>query len=92
MNQKKSINRRTALQRIGTLVGAVPIALTMGTTAARAGLSRKDVGYQLMPHGAQKCGLCASFIAERDKNGAGTCKIVDGSIPQNGWCPLFSKR
>jgi len=92
MNHKKSINRRTALQHIGTLVGAVPIAITIGTTAAHAGLSRKDVGYQLMPHGAQKCGLCASFVTGKDAASPGTCKIVDGPIPLNGWCPLFSKR
>jgi len=24
--------------------------------------------------------------------GPGTCRIVGGAIPQNGWCQLYSKR
>lgn len=85
------LNRRAALRCMGAVV-AVPVALSMGTSAAQAGLTRKDVNYQLTPHGAQRCGLCASFIMGKSADADGTCKIVAGPIPPNGWCALFAKR
>lgn len=91
MLPKTFVDRRGVLYRMGLFAGALPVAMTMGTTAARASLSRKDVSYQLTPHGAQRCGLCASFIAGTDET-VGKCKIVDGPIPAVGWCPLFAKR
>jgi hypothetical protein len=50
------------------------------------------VKYQFTPNGEQHCSLCASFIAGDSPGGPGTCKIVEGPIPQNGWCQLYSKR
>jgi len=91
MTHKTFVDRRGVLYRMGLFAGALPVAMSMGVTPARASLSRKDVSYQLTPHGAQRCGLCASFIAGADP-AIGTCKIVDGPIPSGGWCPLFAKR
>jgi hypothetical protein len=91
MMHKIFLDRRGVLHRMGMVAGSLPVALALGSTAARAALTRKDVNYQLTPHGAQKCGLCASFIAGSDV-ATGRCKIVDGPIPADGWCPLFAKR
>ena len=33
-----------------------------------------------------------SNIEGADAAGPGTCRIVGGAIPQNGWCQLYSKR
>jgi len=90
----RDLTRRRLLQRAGLAVAAAPAAVALATsTASAAGKTPKaDVGYQFTPKGDQHCGACASFIPGDSAQGAGTCKIVDGVIPQNGWCPLFSKR
>jgi hypothetical protein len=95
MNDKDiSITRRRWLFGAGIAASAAPIVLALTPSAAKAAgkTAKADVGYQYMPHGDQHCGLCASFIPGDSPQGAGTCQIVDGIIPQNGWCPLFSKR
>ena len=85
---------RRRLLRAGLVLAATPIALSLGAARARAAVNaaKGDVGYQYSPKGAQHCGVCASFIAGDSPLGAGTCKLVDGVIPQNGWCSLFTKR
>ena len=89
-----SVSRRRWLVRAGLAVAAAPVVLALKPGAAKAAgkTAKADVGYQFMPKGDQHCGLCTSFIPGDSPTGAGTCKIVDGVIPQNGWCPLFSKR
>lgn len=91
---ESSLSRRRLLQRAALAIAAAPAFLALAPTAARAAgkTPKADVGYQFTPHGEQHCGACASFIPGDSPQGAGTCKIVDGVIPQNGWCPLFSKR
>ena len=85
---------RRRLLRAGLALAATPIALSLGATRARAAVkvAKGDVGYQYSPKGGQRCGVCASFIAGDSPLGAGACKLVDGVIPQNGWCSLFTKR
>ncbi len=85
------LTRRNCLALAG-LAAAAPIALAASAARAAEKAAKKDVGYQFTPHGAQHCGDCVSFIRGDNPAGAGTCKIVDGVIPQTGWCPLYSKR
>ncbi len=59
---------------------------------AAANTPKAAVNYQYTPKGDQHCGACASFIPGADPHGPGTCQIVEGPIPQNGWCALFSRR
>jgi hypothetical protein len=86
--------RRRWLQRAGLAIVAAPALAAFATSSARAAgkTPKADVGYQFTPHGDQHCGACTSFIPGDSRQGAGTCKIVDGVIPQSGWCSLFSKR
>lgn len=86
--------RRRWLVQAGRALGVAPLAMALGPARALASpkTAKADVAYQYMPKGDQHCGACASFIAGGSPTGAGTCKIVDGVIPQNGWCALFSKR
>jgi len=84
--------RRRLLQRGATLLG-LTAALTATQASADNGKIAKDrVKYQFTPNGAARCGLCVSFIPAKQgpADGPGTCKLVDGPIPQTGWCPLFS--
>jgi high potential iron-sulfur protein len=76
---------------------AVTVILGAGlaATQARAAATtpKSDVKYQNTPNGEQHCSVCASFIADpAGGGGPGTCKIVQGPIPQNGWCVLFAAR
>jgi hypothetical protein len=85
---------RRQLLRAGLALAATPAAFSLGGARARAAVkaAKGDVGYQYAPKGAQHCGVCASFIPGDSPMGAGTCKLVDGVIPQDGWCSLFTKR
>ena len=89
--QDHTLSRRLCLALRG-LAAATPIALTASRARAATKAAKRDVGYQFTPHGAEHCGGCVSFNAGDTPVGAGTCKIVDGVIPQTGWCPLYSKR
>jgi hypothetical protein len=84
--RERTPNRRRVLAA-GTLALAGGLAL-----GARAGAKtpKADVKYQFQPHGTEHCGKCASFLRGPDPKGPGTCKIVDGPIPLDGWCVLFS--
>lgn len=81
---------RRRLMGLATLTVLAAATLTSGARAA-ANTSKADVKYQFTPRGSARCGLCASFIASGG-SGPGTCKIVEGPIPQDGWCVLFSPR
>ena len=88
---RPSPDRRLLL--LGTAAFAVASAALAGGSRAAAGAKtqKADVKYQYTPKDAAHCGLCASFVPGGGEGGApGTCKIVDGPIPQNGWCVLFS--
>ena len=82
--------RRRWLLGAGLTLAAAPLALATGAKAAGK-TPKSDVHYQFTPNGDQHCAACVSFIPDGSP-GPGTCKIVDGPIPQNGWCVLFSKR
>ena len=82
--------RRRWLLGAGLALAASPLAATPSLAAPTT--SKSDVKYQFTPNGDQHCGACASFIPGDSPQGPGTCKIVQGPIPQNGWCVLFAKR
>jgi len=84
--------RRGWLLRAGMAIGAAPMVLAATSVRAAANTAKAAVGYQYKPNGDQHCGACASFIPGADAAGPGTCRIVEGAIPQNGWCQLYSKR
>ena len=72
---------------------AVPVlaAATAGSAAGPAN-AKADVKFQFTPKGADRCGDCVSFIPGATSGAPGTCKAVQGTIPQNGWCVLFARR
>lgn len=76
------------------LLGAAPLLLAGAAAAAPAAakIAKTDVKYQFTPHGAQRCGGCVSFIPGAGAAAPGTCKVVDGPIPPDGWCVLFAPR
>jgi hypothetical protein len=68
------------------LVGACATQAWAGPKTPKA-----QVKYQFTPNGAERCGLCDSFIAPSGGgDGPGGCKVVEGPIPQTGWCVLYS--
>jgi hypothetical protein len=81
---------RRGLIRLGATSVLLGVALASAARAA-AKTPKADVKYQYTPKDAAHCSVCASFIPSPDGGGGpGSCKIVDGPIPQNGWCVLFS--
>ena len=82
--------RRQWLARAGLALAAAPLA--PARTLAAASTPKSAVNYQYTPKGDQHCGACASFIPGSSPQGPGTCRIVEGPIPQNGWCVLFAPR
>ena len=91
---ESSATRRRWLLGAGLVLAAAPLAVAIAPTRARAAATtpKSEVKYQFTPNGDQHCGACASFIAGDRPQGPGTCQIVQGQIPQNGWCLLFSRR
>jgi len=88
----RTTTRRAWLARVATALAAGPILLAASQSRADANTPKASVGYQYKPNGDQHCGACSSFIPGADPQGPGTCRIVEGAIPQNGWCQLYSKR
>ena len=86
--------RRQWLAGAGLALAVTPLAAAIVPGRARAASKtpKSAVNYQYTPKGDQHCGACASFIPGDMPQGPGTCRIVDGPIPQNGWCVLFSRR
>lgn len=72
---------------------AVPMVAAVADVALAAGPAnaKADVKYQFTPKGADRCADCVSFIPGETSGGPGTCKVVQGAIPQNGWCVLFAR-
>ena len=90
-NPKGPLRRSIIAGGLGVAVAA-GLSLREAHAAPTAKTLKTDVQYQYHPNGAQHCGLCASFIPGDSPQGSGTCQIVDGNIPQGGWCALFSAR
>jgi hypothetical protein len=85
-------SRRGVLRGGVALLAGATAALTSVRAQAAGKTAKAAVRYQFTPRGDQHCGGCASFIPAADPAAPGTCKIVDGDIPPNGWCLLFSRK
>ena len=83
---RRSISRRTVLAGTKLTLGAVIAAKTVSPAGAQPNFSKADAMYQTMPKGAQRCGLCSSFVAPN------ACKLVQGPISPTSWCQLFSPK
>ncbi len=89
-----SFPHRRRLLRQGAALFAFGAGLTVAAgSAAASKVSKEFVKYQYSPKDSARCGVCASFIppAGGSANEAGSCKIVEGAILQNGWCQVFSR-
>lgn len=87
-----SISRRRFACGAGLALASGPALLAASAARAAGTTPKTDVGYQYAPKGAQSCGVCASFIPGDDPSGPGTCQIVAGAIPRNGWCQLWIRK
>lgn len=85
-------NRRRLVQGFTVAAGLVP-ALVLATRAvAEPANGKGDVKFQNTPKGSDRCADCVSFIPGATSGAPGTCKAVQGPIPQNGWCVLYVRR
>lgn len=84
-------DRRRLVRRIALVTVLAPVALA-GQALAEPANGKADVKFQNTPKGADRCADCVSFIAGQTSGAPGTCKAVQGVIPQNGWCVLFQRR
>ncbi len=84
------VSRRTvfALASLSTL-GAAAAAVAAAAPAPTK-LGKADVNFQLTPKDGARCGGCASFRPGPSGAVNGSCVLVDGPIPPNAWCVLFS--
>ncbi|QUD89829.1 hypothetical protein [Phenylobacterium montanum] len=89
----RHFDRRHILRRGGVLFAFGAALTTASHATAASKVSKEFVKYQYSPKDGLSCGVCASFVLpDGGTNGAtGTCKIVEGPIPQTGWCEFFSK-
>lgn len=74
---------------------AASVFAAAAATAARADgakVGKSAAAFQFQPKGSERCGACASFVPGAQPQGPGTCEVVEGVIPQTGWCALFSPR
>ncbi len=84
--------RRRVISGMVKASAVFPILALAGSAAAAGTTPKSDVKYQFTPNGEAHCGACVSFIPGESGGAPGTCKVVAGAIPQNGWCVLFSKK
>lgn len=87
----QTLDRRRLVRRIALITALAPVALA-GPTLAEPANGKADVKFQNTPKGADRCADCVSFVAGQSSGAPGTCKAVQGVIPQNGWCVLFQRR
>ncbi len=85
--------RRRLLRNVGVASAALTAASVAGPVQAETlKVSKAEVKYQFTPRDADHCGECFFFIPGAGSGAPGTCKAVEGVIPQNGWCVLFAHR
>ena len=88
---QETISRRGLLRRAAAVAGFAGLADACAGPAKEAPppggkLTKAQAGYQFMPKGMQRCGVCANFRAPMD------CVLVRGPIDPNGWCRRYQKR
>ena len=83
----KELSRRSLLQRVAGIIGAVPVLGVIANDAkAQSKVSKGSVAYQSKPKGKERCDNCALFEAPR------ACRSVAGDISPSGWCNIYVKR
>lgn len=84
--------RRALVRGLAAASVAAPLLALAGRAAAEPANAKADVKFQNTPKDAARCTDCVSFIPGATSGAPGTCKAVQGVIPQNGWCVLFVRR
>ena len=82
------MRRRLALQELAALV-LVPL---VAAPVRAAKLSKANVQYQDQPKDGKDCDDCIQFVADPAHKGAGTCKVVAGSVSAHGYCLAFTPK
>jgi hypothetical protein len=85
-------HRRRLVRGLAAAAGLVPVLVLAGRAAAEPANGKADVKFQNTPRDTARCADCVSFIPGATSGAPGTCKAVQGVIPQNGWCVLFARR
>ena len=83
---RRIILRDFAALGCGLCLSAV-MPLAAKAQAAPKKMTQAAAQYQTKPKGDRSCGNCTNFIAESK-----TCKVVDGSVSQDGWCNMWVKK
>lgn len=78
------LSRRNLLQAAAA-AGVMPV-VAMTSQPAAAKIAQATVTYQDSPKGENKCGNCNLFVAPDQ------CKTVDGTVSENGWCKIWTKK
>lgn len=87
MTGPQRISRRQILTiAAGASVTSAAAVIGASTPAQAAKASQKIVKYQDTPKGEQRCGNCVQFEAPS------TCKTVDGTVTEQGWCMVYAKK
>jgi hypothetical protein len=92
MTAGHDLDRRRLVRGLATAAGLIPALVLAGRAAAEPANGKPDVKFQNTPKGADRCADCVSFIPGATSGAPGTCKAVQGVIPQNGWCVLYVRR
>ncbi|MEO8418534.1 MAG: high-potential iron-sulfur protein [Methylophilaceae bacterium] len=92
MNTVTKISRRAILKRGAALLTSIAILpiLVAGRSAVAGTGSKADFNYQDSPRNGKSCATCTAFIP--DGSGAGTCRILEGTVTPYGWCMAHSER
>ena len=77
----KHTSRRQLLRAIAGAAAAGAVGAT--PAFAKGKRSKADVEYQDMPHGVERCEICAPFLPPDQ------CRTVVGPVSRQGWCTIY---
>lgn len=89
------IRRRTMLKRGSVFLISLASAplVTLPHKAQAQKTAKSDMHYQDHPEDGKRCADCKQFIPPSDGRASqGSCRIVEGTISQNGWCSAFTPK
>jgi hypothetical protein len=77
---------RSRRKLIRTVIGAIPAALVLRISKARASdkMTLKQAEYQDTPKDIYSCAVCTLFEPPK------YCKVVEGEVSKDGWCRVFA--
>ncbi|MFP4331953.1 MAG: high-potential iron-sulfur protein [Campylobacterales bacterium] len=79
------MDRRVFFRKSGIAFGGLMIGSLL-TINAHAKQSKDVANYQKTPKDGEKCSDCTYFIKPD------SCKVVEGSVKEDGWCKLYHKK